>query len=316
MFTFFRKNLPLLLLSGWVASFVVSCKQIESLPAEPANKITAYKIETAEGTLFGAIDNVSNTIRVYLPFYFDFSIIDPVIEISEGAVISGTDTPIEITSANHTYTVTGPDQTVRQYKLIIEIQVTKPLWVKKTPGTTYLGNGIAVIGNFNTKDPREPQLFVVDEAGNEYPFAEEEGSPFSITAQGNNSYSISGYFMPKYLSLEKLYKVRAKYRGLSADGAEWFQPVQFQPQFRNVSPHVQVKRGDTLTRYVAASTLVQPKRVFTTIDGKETELKVVSWDYEKISVVVPLNAPLGISYSTFIEFEGYRNAQIVYEVIE
>ncbi len=312
----FKRVYLLTALFGVCTIIFSACTKTEKLPDEPKNKITAYKIETAEGILFGAIDNINNTIKVYIPYYFDFAIIDPIIELSEGAKLKNEAEPIEIDAQDYIYTVVGADNTTRDYKLIIDIQISRPLWVERMGTRSYLGNGFSVYGNFNTKDATEPKLFIVDEENNEYPLIIAEGHNVSIVPSGNNTYGITGYFSPQNLSLEKLYKVRAKFRGMTADGEQWFEFTQFQPQFHNLTPYVEVKRGDTVTRYASASTLVKPTRMFTYIDGVETEMEIISWDFEKMTFVVPENMTYGITYDTRVSFQNFMDAQIIFNVIE
>lgn len=312
----FKRVYLLAALLGVFTIIFSACTKTEKLPDEPKNKITAYKIETAEGFLFGAIDNINNTIKVYIPYYFDFSIIDPIIELSEGAKLKNEPEPVGINDQGYIYTVIGSDNTTRDYKLMIDIQVSRPLWVERMGTRSYLGNGFAVYGNFNTKDATEPKIFLVDEENNEHPIVAMEGRPVAIVPNGNNTYSITGFSSPQHLSIGKLYKVRAKFRGMTADGEQWFTFEQFQPQFANLVPYIDVKRGDTVTHYASASTLVQPTKMFTLVDGVELDIEIISWDYEKITYVIPQNIPLGTSYDTRVSFENYMDAQIIFNVTE
>jgi len=304
---------------GMLLLTVVSCTKETPLPAEPTNKILSFAVETAEGYLYAAINNDDNTLTLSIPFYFDFPVLDPVIELSEGATLEGENLPVDIDEEGYRYTVIGADKSTRTYTLHIDIQISKPLWVERAyAGSTIVGNACDVVGNFNTRDPKDIRLYVIDEENNKTPLRILHENSMSIKANGDNTYRVSGYFFPQSMTVGENYRVVAEFKGQTATSETWFEATQGQPGFDNptIEPH-QTKAGAEYTAVVSLNSLIEPQRVFTRIDGQEVDLEVISWSYDKLTIRIPENMPLGINYDTFVEFESLPlKSQIVFEVIE
>lgn len=283
------------------------------------NRIESYVVETAEGNLYGAIDQTTNTITVYLPFYYDFPAIDPILKLSPYARLAEDYDAIPVDSIGHKYTVIGADNSTRTYSLIIETTIPRPLWVDLT-GTPYIGNNANIIGNFIVKDYKSLKGFVIDESNKEYPFLESPygESAFSITPMGNATYHVSGYLFPKNLQENTNYKVRIYYAGEIFESEDWFTMSYHQVAFDNRQPYKDTKAGQNFTAKVMVGAMLPPKRVFTQINGEEVNIPIVSYDYDHIVIKIPDNIPLGIDYNVRVEFdrEDIWDAQIIFNVTE
>src|SRR6186713_2843848 len=85
-----------------------SCKKTIGLEPLPKNRMTSYKVTNlADTVIYGAIDNIENTITVYVPFYYGMSVIDPTITLDAGAKLSEEAEPVSVTDTTQTYTVKG-----------------------------------------------------------------------------------------------------------------------------------------------------------------------------------------------------------------
>ncbi|MEN7548520.1 hypothetical protein AAG747_11405 [Rapidithrix thailandica] len=99
-------------------------------PAPRTNRILEYKITNVTGEpILGAIDDVKNTITVYLPFHNFLTVLVPEIKIPEGAQVSPEGgAPVENLLAYFTegreinYTVTDKEGNKATYQLHILVQ--------------------------------------------------------------------------------------------------------------------------------------------------------------------------------------------------
>lgn len=153
-----------------------SCKKTTSLPAQRQDRILEYKVANlTDSVIYGAIDDDSNLITVYVPFYFHLQVIDPAITVSEGATLQTEPLPVPITDTTASYTIKGKDGSTATYRLKIVIQAP-PLVLQELsqPGDTlaYPVNGyiLNIIGNFNTLNLNDFSLQLSSDAtGHLYP---------------------------------------------------------------------------------------------------------------------------------------------------
>ncbi len=97
----------------------------------PANTILEYKVTNAADTLYGAIDNIKNTITLYIPYYVGIDHVVPVIKIAGDAKLldsagneinlDGGIAPVPVDATGYTYTVLGSDNSKRTYTLLLQI---------------------------------------------------------------------------------------------------------------------------------------------------------------------------------------------------
>ena len=112
---------------------MVACEKTETIPFERTsnNTILEYKVTNSADTLFGAIDNIKNTITIYIPYYVGIDFIVPAIKIDNSARLldakgdsinlDGDVTPVPIDTSGYVYTVAGSDNVKRNYTLIMQI---------------------------------------------------------------------------------------------------------------------------------------------------------------------------------------------------
>lgn len=124
-------KLPIYILA--IITLVLSCKKTEVIPYERAsnNTILEYRVTNAADTLFGAIDNMKNTITIYIPYYVGIDYIVPEIKIDKDAKLldaagnainlDGGIEPVPFDTTGYTYTVSGSDSITRKYTLVLEI---------------------------------------------------------------------------------------------------------------------------------------------------------------------------------------------------
>lgn len=110
-----------------------SCKKTEYTDFEQRtlNRILQYKVTNIPQTASGAIDQVNNTITMYVPYYIGIEYLIADIKLDEGAVLldstgneinlDGGLEPVAINSGEVKYTVRGADGNSRTYTLYIEI---------------------------------------------------------------------------------------------------------------------------------------------------------------------------------------------------
>ncbi|WP_146217597.1 hypothetical protein [Chitinophaga sp. S165] len=131
---------------------VLSCKKTEVVPYERTsnNTILEYKVTNAADTLFGAIDNIRNTITLYIPYYVGIDYVVPEIVIDKDAKLldaagnvinlDGGIAPVPLDTTGYTYTVSGSDSTKRKYTLVLRIaphpDSLKVGYVFTQPGST------------------------------------------------------------------------------------------------------------------------------------------------------------------------------------
>jgi hypothetical protein len=121
----------LLVLTGlWTLQ---ACTKTEVVPyeKEPTNHIIEYKVTNATETLYGVVDDIDNTITVYLPYYLSIDYIVPEIILEEGATLidatgNEIDTrediePVHFDSVGYTYRVRDDKNTIRVYILVTKI---------------------------------------------------------------------------------------------------------------------------------------------------------------------------------------------------
>jgi hypothetical protein len=149
---------------------VASCTKTEDYERLAQNRILEYKVTNLQDTvIYGAIDNIDNTITVYLPFYLPLDVIDPAIKLDDKATLEGELEPVDILDATHTYTVKGADKTTRTYKLIIKIQTSYGLKVTSSwavDAEQYPNKRLNVTANFLTQHIKTLSLAYTNKATN------------------------------------------------------------------------------------------------------------------------------------------------------
>lgn len=125
--------LPFIALVIGMGMFMSSCKKKEIVPyeKEATNRILEYKVTNATEAINGVVDDVDNTITVYVPYYLSIDFIIPKISLDKGATLIDADgntidiredlEPVPFNAAGYTYRVKDNNNTVRKYTLVTKI---------------------------------------------------------------------------------------------------------------------------------------------------------------------------------------------------
>ncbi|BAV07467.1 hypothetical protein SAMN05421788_109180 [Filimonas lacunae] len=255
----------LLMLLLPLLGFVFSCKKTENIPYDRLsnNTIQEYKVTNIPDTVYGAIDNIKNTITLYIPYYVGIDYIVPAITIDKtsqlldasGKVINldGGIAPVPVDTTGYTYTVRSSDSVKRTYTLVIEIAPSAEnlkAGFGLVSGTSTIDtatavqrniNGrMAIYGNFGSTSTNVKFTFTNQATGKEYTNI---FKPYNVTP-GANYYTMlvdidanadSGY-----------YKVTMKHQGRTTQ-LPGIHLVYNKPLFANVKSLSAYAAGDTLT---------------------------------------------------------------------
>lgn len=280
---------------------LAACKKTIGLDPLPANKITEFKVAVSDGDIFGAIDETDKTITLYLPYYYELDVIEPVIKLSAGAKLSEDLAPVEVLNTQKTYTVIGADQSTSTYKLIIKLNQISPLVLTElsTATATYtiaIGTyDIRVQGNFNVSDLKKIKAFLVDENDKEYELTPSLslGTPGVSVAMisGVKTYTYGYLQVPQTLDAGT-YKVRVKVQALTAEMKYPVKVVYGRPGI-NYGP-VTVKQGETFKIASGGVVFNDFKEFYIMVNGQKTLLSIVSYSRTEATIRVPDTVPPGV----------------------
>lgn len=76
-----------MLISGIILFHSCTKNELISYDREPLNKILEYKITNSPQQMMGAINQVNNTIKIYIPYYTDLDYLVGGIKLDEGATL-------------------------------------------------------------------------------------------------------------------------------------------------------------------------------------------------------------------------------------
>jgi hypothetical protein len=115
------------LIAGIVMTACTKTEVVE-YEKELANRILEYKVTNAAEALHGVVDDIDNTITVYVPYYLSISYIVPKIVLEDGATLIDADgdvidtreylEPVPFDSVGYTYRVKDNNNIVRLYTLV------------------------------------------------------------------------------------------------------------------------------------------------------------------------------------------------------
>ncbi|WP_090979800.1 hypothetical protein [Pedobacter suwonensis] len=295
-----NKLMQLLCIALTVATFT-ACKKTIGLEPIPANKITEFKVAVSDGDIFGAIDETDKTITLYLPYYYELDVIEPVIKLSAGAKLSETPAPVAVLDAQKTYTVIAADQSTSTYKLIIKLNQISPLALTElsTVTNTYtmaIGTyDVRVQGNFNIADVKKIKAYLVDKTHKEYELAPSSalGTPgVSVAMIGAVKTYTYGYLQVPQTLDTGTYKVRVKVQALTAEMKYPVKVVYGRPGI-NYGP-VTVKQGETFKINSSQTILHDFKEFYIMVNGQKTLLPIVSYTRTEATIRVPDTVPPGV----------------------
>lgn len=279
---------------------IASCTKTKDLPPLSKSQILGFKVPMADGELFAAIDQTDKTITVYLPFYYQLDVIDPIITLSEGAKLEEESLPVDVTEKAKTYTVIGADNSKETYKLDIQLQFSSPLSLRElsTATTTekmVIGhNTYTLYGNFNTTDASKVTFYIVDANGKESPFNANTGygpAKIAVIMFGSEKMNSMGFVQVPQNVTPGLYHIRIKSLGNTATTQYPIELTWGLPVF--LYAPVSIKAGETFTLTTSSAAMNDIKEVTFTIGGVKKQLEIVSQDYLKVVARVPADVPPG-----------------------
>lgn len=290
---------------------LTACKKTIGLDPLPANKITEFKVAVSDQNLFAAIDETDKTITLYLPYYYELDVIEPVIKLSDGAKLSEAIVPVEVLNSQKTYTVIGADQTTSTYKLIIKQNQEAPMALTElstatTTATMAIGTyDIKLQGGFNVSDLKKIKAFLIDKNNKEYELLPSNsiGTPaVTVTMAGTSKiYTYGNLQVPQTLDTGT-YKVRVKVQALTAEMKYPVKVVYGRPGINYGL--VTAKQGETFKINSSGTIFHDFKEFYITVNGQKTLLPIVSYTRTEAIIRVPDTVPPGV-YTPTAFFEGW-----------
>ncbi|WP_316829112.1 MULTISPECIES: hypothetical protein [Pedobacter] len=280
---------------------LAACKKTIGLDPLPANKITEFKVAVSDGDIFGAIDETDKTITLYLPYYYELDVIEPVIKLSAGAKLKEAIAPVEVLDTKKIYTVIAADQSTSTYTLIIKLNQESPLVLTELSTATNTANiaiggaDIALQGNFNVSDIKKIKAYLVDANNKEYEFLPSPsfGAPaVTVSMIGSTKTYTYGRLMAPQTLEPGAYKIRVKVQALTA---EMKNPVNvvFGRSGINYGP-VTAKQGETFKIVTTTTVFNDFKEFYIMVNGQKTLLPIVSYNRIEAVIRIPETVPPGV----------------------
>lgn len=282
-------------------ALLFACKKTIGLPEVPQNKILEYKVTNLQDTvIYGAIDDVEKSITVYIPFYYNLSVIDPAIKLSTGAALTEKIVPIEIDKQNVTYNVKGADGSNTSYKLNIVLQNPGKLKVKEVSTATsikvYYPNDLIVIsGNLFTADPSVVQTSLVSKTNNT-----EVSVNYGVVYSGGRTLETDGTvtYGLAYQTLRPtidsgLYYIRIKVFGQTATSEYPVRVSYKQPDFLPLSR--ELKQGESFFYNVPQGTVLTSVKSVSLENksGVFIPITIESYTRTQLNLKIPDDFPVG-----------------------
>jgi hypothetical protein len=291
-----------------VIATLFACTKTTGPDPLPQNRILSFKVVNLTDTvIYGAIDDIDNTITVYIPFYYGLTVIDPRIEVSGGAKLQEEILPVAI-DGTASYTVTGADGSKRNYSLSIVLQNTPPLqadWANPNLLAYPRSSLPAVKGNFWARNRELLKLTLRNEKTGKTVLLDPGTGHMQINAQ--DEYSFGNVAIPATIDTGT-YKLELGFMGHQV---VLEQPVHIVHRQPNVIVLSRVaKQGETIT-FTANSTtvLLELNAVSVELNGVAYPLPVVSFTPLEMVLKIPDDFPVGeYSFVPFtFQFTGWNN---------
>jgi len=279
----------------------IACTKTTDPDPLPQNRILVYKVTNLTDTvIYGAVDNIENSITVYIPFYYGLTLIDPQIEVSGGAKIEGEILPVNIEKST-SYTVTGADGSKRIYSLKIVLQNTPPLKViwATTNLLSYPRAALPIVkGNFWARNRALLKLSMKHQANGKTVTLDPGQGNMQINAA--DEYSFGGIVVPPDADTG-YYQLSIGFMGQQVLVESPVHIIHRQP---NVSVLSKVtKQGETITfNSTATSILLNLTAASVTLNGTKYSLPVVSFTPLEMVLKVPDDLPIGDYPTTKFDF--------------
>ncbi|TDS07464.1 hypothetical protein [Sphingobacterium paludis] len=305
----------LLLSIFWLSS----CTKTEGLEPLPQDKITVFKVVNLpdENVIYGAVDNQKNTITVYIPYYYSLLVIDPEIEVSNGAQIDGEIWPVLVEEKEKTYTVIAANGSKRTYTLIIESQNTpsfEAAWVsastfslRKAPFTSLVG----IQGNFGHTNTAATGIILVNQ---------ETGERVTMPVLNSLKPDIQGFYVLINEGNIDAHRIPADTKAgiydVEVRNLNHVYQLKEPLNIRYVQPNphiplagVQVqKNADWKIGPALGTVFLNPKAAKVTLDNKDYPLTIKSHSRTELVITFPDDLPVGTfpNVNITFEFEGWN----------
>lgn len=301
-----KKLYAYLLSMALCAGLFSACKKTIGLEPLPQNKILEYKISNLKDTvMYASINQLNNTITVYLPVNYGLSLIDPEIKVSEGATLTEVPLPVDVYEQEKKYTVKAKDGSTNTYTLKIKVMNPIKLDVFWAPFSIVNGEMIAYpnsdlnfSGNFNAfgegllridlLHKKTGKLTVIKDAQVTWVLASPTQSAFMNLNPGIDTGA---------------YQVKVKYYDQEMTMKEPLHIIHRQPDL--LMPSKSVKQGETISFPAFNSIFLGLKSVKVKLNDAATyDLPVVGFTPTAMTLKVPDNFPIGVyDYTAYFSFE-------------
>jgi hypothetical protein len=277
---------------------VIACTKTEAYEPEPNNRILEFKITNLSDTvLFGAIDNIDNTITVYIPFYYGMSVIDPEIKLENGAVLKGEILPVSVKDTTHTYTVISSEGLSRTYKLVMlqKSDMAMNLFISTT--NIYPESLLTIMGDFMSTSTETLEMFFVNKVTKDTSYID-LNKPVSIELNTTIRDLPHSYLLRTYLRVEMdsgQYDIHLTHLGRTEVVKD---PLRIQyrpPTIASVWSPITVKPGGEIGFNPGSGRLlIDPRSVQMTLNGNTYDLTILPKSNRKmIYVQLPADVPAG-----------------------
>jgi hypothetical protein len=294
-----------LLLTGLIAMFSACKKTIYPNPL-PQNKILEYKVVNVQDTvIYGSVDNIENTITVYIPYYYGLTVIEPKITLEANATLTATAQPVSIDNNSQTYTVKGGDGTTRTYKLNIIQQNTANLtlnWFDSDPRAIPNGQLTLIGGNFLSTSTASLKVTLLNPATNKTVLGDLNTAQIVTNADSYGDTYILGIKVPLDIDSGR-YNVQVDYLGHSVKMDKPLRVYYNRPQIATTFNTQTVAAGDSISFINQADVFIDLKSVKATLSGQAYDFPVQNSTRTKIMIKVPEGLPVGSWGSTPFSFQ-------------
>lgn len=287
-----------------LAAAFASCKKTVELPALSKSSITTYKVVNLPDTvIYGAIDQLDKSITIYIPYFYNLTVIDPEISVSDGASITEKVEPFLISTASVKYTIKGADGTSTIYTVKVVQQNPPSLTINwadeeytETSPAMYLPS---ILGDFHSSNSGGVKVTIThSKTGKAITLL----TP-SITPSGN-SYSL-GAQIPADADTGS-YSVKVDFLGNTATLKKPLHIKYIQPGV--VMTYQEAKQGDTITFLADQSVFINLKSVKVTVNNTTYNLPIQSYTLQTMKLKIPDDFPVGDYFykaAFSFEFEGW-----------
>jgi hypothetical protein len=294
-----RIALFLLILPG----ILISCTKTEELPPLAQNKIVSYKVTNLPDTvIYAGIDNIDNTITVYVPFYYGLNVIDPEIKLSTGATLMEEILPVNVDDTTKKYTVKAADGSTNIYKLKIVQLNPASLDIQWSAGDnpiTYPGSVLpSISGNLNSTNTSLAKVELISEKTG-IATSLKLNDAYILLSTYDGVYTLYNPAIPATIDTG-VYKVQLTFLGNKKSPPTTVHIIHRAPN-PIVSSKV-AKQGETITFNPINGVFINPASVTVSVNGTSYDLAIVSWTPTDLVLRIPDTFPVGSYDSALYTF--------------